>query len=270
MRAELLGRLLRDRREKRPVVLVTWLASGEQALAYPGAAPPALGAAASDEVPPASGAAASDEVPPASGAAASGEGEASGAALDGELAAAAGRAIATDESSVVDAGPRGEVLLEPFNPPLRLIVVGAVHIAQPLAKMAPEAGFAVAVVDPRKAFASEERFPGVACLRAWPGEAFAELAPDRRTAVVTLTHDPKIDDVAIEASLRSPAFYIGCLGSQKTHRARLERLAARGFGEAELARLHGPVGLRIGAKTPAEIAISVLAQIVERLRAGAP
>lgn len=257
MRAELLGRLLRDRREKRPVVLVTWLASGEQALAYSGEALPAPGVAASGEALPAPGTT-------------SGEGEASGAVLDGELAAAVGRAIATDESLVVDAGPRGEVLLEPFNPPLRLIVVGAVHIAQPLAKMAPEAGFAVTVVDPRKAFASEERFPGVACLRAWPGEAFAELAPDRRTAVVTLTHDPKIDDVAIEASLRSPAFYIGCLGSQKTHRGRLERLAARGFGEADLARLHGPVGLRIGAKTPAEIAISVLAQIVERLRAGAP
>ncbi|HEU4411568.1 MAG TPA: XdhC/CoxI family protein [Polyangiaceae bacterium] len=261
-KAELLERLLRDVRAQRPAVLVTWLASGEQSLSHPDEAPPLSGA-----LPPSRPGAPPPSAP--AGAPPSAGGPA-GAALEAELDDAARRALAADESLVVESGARGEALVEPFNPPLRLLVVGAVHIAQPLAKMATEAGFSVVVIDPRKAFASEERFGGVRCVRAWPDEALASLAPDRRTAVVTLTHDPKLDDPALEAALRSPAFFVGCLGSQKTHRARLERLGARGFGGAELARLHGPVGLRIGAKTPAEIAVSVLAQIVERLRAGSP
>jgi xanthine dehydrogenase accessory factor len=178
------------------------------------------------------------------------------------------RAVASDEALVVTLDGGGEAFVEPFNPPLRLVIVGAVHVAQPLAAMAARAGFAVVVVDPRRAFATEARFPGVALARAWPAEALAALGPDGRTAVVTLTHDPKLDDPALEAALGSPAFYVGCLGSEKTHRARLERLGARGFDAAALARLHGPVGLRIGAKTPAEIAVSILAQIVERRRRG--
>jgi xanthine dehydrogenase accessory factor len=238
-----LGRLLGARAAGRAAALVTWLGSGERAVHDPDGPPEST-------------------VP---------TGGAPRRRIGGAVAEAVGRALASDECAVVGGeADGGEVLVEPFNAPLRLVVVGAVHVAQPLAKMAAEAGFGVIVVDPRKAFATEARFPGVALVRAWPAEALASLALDRRTAVVTLTHDPKLDDPALEAALRSPAFYVGCLGSQKTHRARLERLGGRGFDGAALARLCGPVGLRIGAKTPAEIAVSVLAQAIERLRAGGP
>ena len=169
--------------------------------------------------------------------------------------------LARDECTVVD-----EVFYEPFNPPLRLVIVGAVHVAQPLARMSALAGFEVIVIDPRAAFATTERFPGVTLVSKWPDEAMRELAPDVRTAVVTLTHDPKLDDPALAEALRSAAFYVGCLGSKKTHAARLERLGALGFDDASLGRLHGPVGMRIGARTPAEIAVSIVAHIVERLR----
>ena len=123
-------------------------------------------------------------------------------------------------------------------------------------------------IDPRRAFATDERFPGIDMRGDWPAEAMAELKPDRRTAVVALTHDPKLDDPALQAALRSPAFYIGALGSRKTHAARLERLAAAGFTSEQTARVHGPVGLSIGALSPAEIAISVLAQITAIRRGG--
>lgn len=175
-------------------------------------------------------------------------------------------ALVTDKSRVVVAPDGAEWFLNAFNPPLRLIVVGAVHIAQPLARMAALAGYDVTVVDPRTAFASSERFPGVALSTDWPDEAMSALAPDARTAVVTLTHDPKLDDPALKAALASPCFYIGALGSRKTHGSRLERLRAAGFDDEALARIHGPVGLAIGAKSPAEIAISILAQITQRLR----
>ena len=128
----------------------------------------------------------------------------------------------------------------------------------------------VTVVDPRRAFATEERFPSVALLSDWPDDALAELAPDGRTAVVTLTHDPKIDDPALHMALRSPAFYIGSLGSKKTHAARLKRLAMEGFNETEVARISGPVGLAIGARSPAEIAIAILAQITQQLHQSSP
>lgn len=154
------------------------------------------------------------------------------------------------------------------NPPLRLIVVGAVHIAQALLPMARLAGFDPVLIDPRDAFGSAARFPGETILHDWPDEAMAALAPDARTAVVTLTHDTKLDDPAILAALASDCFYLGCLGSSRTHAKRLERLRAGGVAEADIARLHAPVGLDIGAATPAEIAISVLAQIVARLRRG--
>ncbi|HKA90383.1 MAG TPA: XdhC family protein [Haliangiales bacterium] len=185
----------------------------------------------------------------------------------GGLVEQARHAVQRDRATTVDT-ERGPVFLEVFNSPLRLVLVGAVHIAQPLARMAALAGFATVVVDPRAAFATEARFPGVERSTLWPDEALAQIAPDRRTAVITLTHDPKLDDPALAAALRSPAFYVGCLGSQKTHAARLGRLREMGFGDAELARLRGPVGLRIGARTPAEIAISILAQVVETLRGG--
>jgi len=152
------------------------------------------------------------------------------------------------------------------NPTPRLIIVGAVHISQALAPMAATAGYEVTVVDPRRSFATNERFPGVTLDGAWPDEAMEKLMPDVRTAVVTLTHDPKLDDPALSAALRSPAFYIGALGSKKTHAARVSRLTRAGFGESDIARIHGPAGLDIGAKSPAEIAVSVLAQLTAARR----
>jgi len=141
-----------------------------------------------------------------------------------------------------------------------------VHIAQALVAMAQLAGYAVTVVDPRRAFASDARFPAVSLRHDWPDEAMRELAPDRRTAVVTLTHDPKIDDPALEGALASEAFYIAALGSKRTHGARVERLAQLGFTETQIARVHGPAGLALGAVSPAEIAISVMAEMTSVLR----
>ncbi len=154
------------------------------------------------------------------------------------------------------------------NPPLRVIVVGAVHIAQALLQMARLCGYDPVLIDPRTAFGSAARFPGERIVEDWPDEALEALAPDARTVIVTLTHDPKLDDPAIRVALRSEAFYLGCLGSTRTHAKRVERLHAEGFTEAEIARIHAPVGLDIGAKTPAEIAVSVMAQITARLRKG--
>jgi xanthine dehydrogenase accessory factor len=183
--------------------------------------------------------------------------------IDGSpaLAAAIAAAVVTDRAQVT-----GGWLVEPHLAPLRLIVVGAVHVAQPLAEMAGRAGFAVTIVDPRRAFATAARFPGQPLVVAWPDVAIRELAPDARTAIVTLTHDPKLDDPGLVAALASPAFYVGCLGSGKTHAARRIRLVEQGVAEAALARLHGPVGLTIGARTPAEIAVSILAEIIATLR----
>jgi xanthine dehydrogenase accessory factor len=147
------------------------------------------------------------------------------------------------------------------NPPLRLIIVGAVHIGQALAPMAKITGFDVTVVDPRGSFLTEERFPGITLCDEWPDDALEALAPDARTAVVTLTHDPKLDDPALEAALRSPAFYIASLGGKKTHGGRLERLRAVGFDPETLSRINGPAGLNIGAISPAEIAVSILAEL---------
>lgn len=167
------------------------------------------------------------------------------------------------------AGPEEDGrFIAPHNPPQRLIVVGAVHIAQPLVAMARLAGYDPTLIDPRATFGAAERFVGETILDDWPDEALTALAPDARTAIVTLTHDPKLDDPAIRFALRSDAFYLGCLGSKKTHAARVARLQAEGFSDAEIARIHAPVGLDIGAKTPAEIAISVLAQITAVLRRG--
>ncbi len=174
-------------------------------------------------------------------------------------------ALARDASGTVET-PDGTLFIQVFNPPLRLIVVGAVHITQPLARMALLAGYAVTVIDPRRAFAEAARFPGVALVHDWPDEAMRALAPDRRTAVVTLTHDPKLDDPALDVALRSPAFYIGALGSRRTHGKRCERLAELGHDAAALARIHGPVGLDIGARSPAEIALSIMAEITAARR----
>jgi xanthine dehydrogenase accessory factor len=170
--------------------------------------------------------------------------------------------LKSDRSGMEDDGR----FIAVHNPPLRLIVVGAVHIAQPLLTIARECGYAPTLIDPRGAFGSEARFPGETILDDWPDEALARLVPDTRTAIVTLTHDPKLDDPAIRFALRSPAFYLGCLGSTRTHAKRVDRLTADGFTPEEIARIHAPVGLDIGAKTPAEIAVSVMAQITAALR----
>jgi xanthine dehydrogenase accessory factor len=163
------------------------------------------------------------------------------------------------------AGDDGPVFVQPFNPPLRMFIVGGVHIAQALAPMGVLAGYDVTVNDPRGSFASQERFPGVTLSDQWPDEALAAYVPDGRTAIVTLTHDPKLDDPALAVGLRSPAFYIGALGSRKTHAARLERLAALGFSDEDLSRIHGPLGLSLGGRSPAEIAIAALAQATQAL-----
>ena len=187
---------------------------------------------------------------------------------DPPAAAAAREALRDDTPRLVERA-EGPLFLQPFNPPLRLVIVGAVHIAQPLSRMAREAGYEVTVVDPRGAFASEARFPDTRRVGEWPDEALAALALDARTAVVTLTHDPKLDDPALAVALRSPAFYVGSLGSRRTQARRLERLAALGLDSPALARIHGPVGLDIGARSPAEIAVSILAEITASLRARA-
>lgn len=157
-------------------------------------------------------------------------------------------------------------LLTVQAPPPRIVVTGAVHISQALAPMAKLLDLDIAVIDPRTAFATQERFPEVTLLAQWPEEALQRVPFDSYTAFVALTHDPKIDDPALIAALRSNCFYIGALGSRKTHGKRLERLAAAGFGEADMKRIHAPIGLDIGAVSPAEIALAILGEIVQALR----
>jgi xanthine dehydrogenase accessory factor len=223
MKQALLDRLLKDRAAKRAVALVTELPSGAQSLVY------------------------ADET----------FGDLN---LAGDALAAIRRALAADESGPLDANGK-RLFVHVQNPAPRLILVGAVHISQALAPMAALAGYAVMVIDPRRAFATDARFPDVSLSGDWPDEAMARLKLDRRTAVVTLTHDPKLDDPALQTALKSDVFYIGALGSKKTHAARLARLKEAGFGDADCARIRGPVGLSIGAKSPAEIAVSILAEI---------
>jgi xanthine dehydrogenase accessory factor len=160
----------------------------------------------------------------------------------------------------------GEFFINIYNPPLKLVIVGAVHIAQAVIPIARLAGYDVTIIDPRGAFASSERFPDVTLLVEWPDEAFSHIALDRRTALLALTHDPKIDDPALTAALESTCFYIGALGSRKTHAGRLERLTAAGVEADALARIHAPIGLAIGARGPAEIAIAIMAEMTRALR----
>lgn len=152
------------------------------------------------------------------------------------------------------------------TPPVRVIIVGAVHISQALAPMAKGLDLDVTIIDPRSAFATPERFPDVPVRAEWPDDVLPDLGIDRYTALVALTHDPKIDDPSLAAALRSPCFYIGALGSRKTHERRVQRLTTSGFTDADLARIHAPIGLDIGAVSPAEIAVSILAEIVATLR----
>lgn len=181
---------------------------------------------------------------------------------DATLVAAARRAMGTGKSETVELGG-DKIFLNVYVPPPRLIIVGAVHIAQSLAPMATLLEFDVTVVDPRGAWATANRFPGVKVIQDWADEAFQAMGLDVSTAVVTLTHDPKLDDPALEAALKSDVFYIGALGSRRTHAKRKERLAEVGITDEMFARVHGPVGLNIGAKSPAEIAVSILGQIIE-------
>ena len=183
-------------------------------------------------------------------------------ASNAEIAAAARRVMEIGRSETLDIGGQ-KIFLNVYVPPPRLIIVGAVHIAQTLAPMATMLEFDVTVVDPRGAWATAARFPGVTVIKEWADEAFQEMGLDVSTAVVTLTHDPKLDDPALESALKSEAFYIGALGSRKTHARRKERLAEVGITEEMFARVQGPVGLNIGAKSPAEIAVSILGQIIE-------
>jgi len=175
------------------------------------------------------------------------------------------QALADDHSGLIETST-GPVFVEVWNPKPRLLIVGAVHTAQSLVPLARMAGYDVTVIDPRTAFGSAARFPDVTLLNDWPDEALPRLAPDRRTAILTLTHDPKIDDPALTLALRSAAFYIGALGSRRTHAKRIERLREAGFDESAINRIRGPVGLAIGARTPAEIAISIMAEITAVLR----
>jgi xanthine dehydrogenase accessory factor len=228
MKLALVERLLEARRAKRPAALLRWLTSGEEALVVAG------------------------EV-------------VAGGPVDEPVLHAVAEAQRRDRGRTLETAS-GPLFIQPFNPALRLIVVGAVHIAQSLVPMARLVGYDVTVVDPRRAFASDVRFPDVAVRHDWPDEALAELRLDARTAVVTLTHDPKIDDPALDLALKSEAFYIAALGSKRTHAGRLERLAALGHDKVALARIHGPAGLDIGAESPAEIALSVMAQMTAVLR----
>ncbi len=226
MKRTLLEALQTARAAKRPTALVTDLSGGRQALMIAGAHQGDL-------------------------------------ALSDDLRAAVEEAIRADRSGPLTADEN--LFVHVHNPPLRLIVVGAVHISQALVPMAQLAGYEVLVVDPRKAWANAERFPDVTLVDGWPDEALRSLDPDHRSAVVVLTHDPKLDDPALGVALASPAFYIGALGSKKTHGKRLDRLREAGIEENALTRIHGPIGLAIGAKSPAEISIAILAQMTQAL-----
>ena len=223
MKASDLSRLVTARTERRPIALVTDLGSNQQALFEAGNEAPEL-------------------------------------TLSPVARDAVAAALAANRSGEIEVEGRRLFVQARVSSP-RLVIVGAVHITQALAPMAALAGYEVIVVDPRRAFATQERFPGMTLRHDWPDEAMDAIRLDDSSAVVTLTHDPKLDDPALDRALRSKAFYIGSLGSKKTHAARLHRLSEAGFDDTTLARIHGPAGLAIGAKSPAEIAVSVLAQL---------
>ncbi len=223
MKAELFAHVLADRAARRPVAVVTRLADGLQALVH------------------------HDDV-------------------SGELALTAAQVEETRQrlrgNRSGNLGQHDESLFVRCHArPPRMVVVGAVHIAQALAPMAAMAGYEVTVIDPRRAFATAERLPGVNMVSVWPDEAMAQLGIDAETAVVTLSHDPKLDDPALTAALRSPAFYVGALGSTRTHARRVERLTAAGLGDA-IGRIHAPIGLDLGGRAPVEIAVAILAQVI--------
>ena len=187
--------------------------------------------------------------------------------LDEVSVGATREALRVDRNIALDTA-QGRVFVQVFSPPRRCFVIGAVHIAQPLVPMLIATDYKPIVIDPRGAWATEARFPGVELSSEWPDEALERMKPDRASAVVALTHDPKIDDPGLIVALRSEAFYIGALGSRRTHAKRLERLANEGFGENELSRIHGPIGLNIGGVSQAEVAVSIVAEMTQVLRRG--
>ncbi len=231
MKAALFERLLAERAAKRTVALVTRLADGVQALV--------IGAEAVGEL-----------------------------GLAPEQMEEIRRRLRSDKSGVLESS-EGALFARCYAQAPRMVIVGAVHITQALAPMAAMAGFEVVVVDPRRAFATAERLPGVTVTTEWPDEALARIGLDAQTAVVTLSHDPKLDDPALIAALQSPCFYIGALGSSRTHARRVARLTEAGLAAA-LPRIHAPVGLDLGGRAPAEIAVSVLAQVIQARYAGTP
>ena len=184
-------------------------------------------------------------------------------ALDDPLAEHLDEAFRFDQS-----GSHDGQFVNIHNPPLRLVIIGAVHIAQAVIPMAQQLGYDVTVIDPRGAFATGARFPGIQLHVEWPDEVIPLIGLDARTAMMALTHDPKIDDPALDAALRSDLFYIGALGSKKTQGARQARLKGNGFGDEQIARIHGPIGLPIGAKGAPEIAVSIMAEMTRALRLG--
>ncbi|MCA0424852.1 MAG: XdhC family protein [Proteobacteria bacterium] len=192
--------------------------------------------------------------------------ELAGAPLNGSaLGEAVADALRKGRSGTVEVDGKA-LFLTVYVPPVKVVITGAVHISQALAPMLRQVGFDLTIIDPRTAFATPERFPGERVLAEWPETVLPGLAIDAYTAFVALTHDPKIDDPGLEAALRAGCFYIGALGSRKTHAGRVARLMQRGFSEVEIGRIHAPVGLDIGAISPAEIAVSVLAEIIGTLR----
>ena len=233
MKQDLLRAVLEARAGKRPLVLITRLHDGCQWVRIEGQQ--------------------------------TGTSQGSASPLAASVSEAARAALRRDRSEVLEeAGAR--FFLHVMAPPLRLFVVGAVHIAQSLVPMASLLGYAVTLIDPRRAFATVERFPGVSVTNDWPDDALSAAGLDARCAVVTLTHDPKIDDPALHAALESPAFYVGSLGSRRTHGRRVERLRADGVAPEAIARIHAPIGLDIGAETAPEIAASIVAELTARFR----
>jgi xanthine dehydrogenase accessory factor len=230
MKRRILNELLASHREKRPVALVTNIESGGQSLIF-----------------------ADDALH---------ESDQQQDKLCAEAVDLSRRFLKEQRSMAVEAAG-SRFIIRVYVPPPRLLVVGAVHIAQALIPMAGLLGFQVKLIDPREAFSAEERFPGVELIHEWPNQALDALSPDSSTAVVTLSHDPKIDDPALQTALASDAFYVGALGSRKTHAGRLKRLSALGIDAETLTRIHAPVGLNLGGRAPAEIAVSILAQIIE-------
>ncbi|MEP3015282.1 MAG: XdhC family protein [Hyphomicrobiales bacterium] len=227
MDARTLAEINAARQERRAVVVVTDIATGEQRLLH------------------------------------------AGAEMEDELRAEVEQRLKSGKSGVVSLGD-GENFIQVHVPSPRLVIIGAVHISQALVPMAQACGFDVLVIDPRTAFATEERFPSVELRAEWPQEILPDRPLDAYTALVAVTHDPKIDDMPLQSALKHDCFYIGALGSRKTHAKRVSRFEEAGFAASDMERIHAPIGLDIRAASPAEIAVSVMAEIIETLRKGPP